>query len=81
MRKPKQSSKTTKVSIKKDKTRNSNKKKYKVRNWREYNESLVRRGSVDFWIEKGLAEVWKEGDTIIIRKKRGAQRQYSDSTV
>lgn len=57
------------------------KKQYKVRNWREYNESLVRRGSLEFWIEKGIAEVWKEDGKIIIRKKRGAQQQYSSGAI
>lgn len=81
MRKPKVSKKRINVSAKKDKRRKTNKKKYKVRNWKEYNESLVRRGSLEFWIERGIAEVWQEGDTIIIRKKRGGQRQYSDQAI
>lgn len=81
MRKPKLPKRPKQSSVKKDKSRKEQKKKYKVRNWKEYNESLVRRGSLDFWIEQGIAEVWKEGDTLIIRKKRGAQQQYSDSAI
>ena len=81
MRKAKRSKKGTKALVKKDTRRETAKKKYKVRNWKEYNESLVRRGSIEFWIEQGLAEVWKEGDTIIIRKKRGGQREYQDSLI
>lgn len=84
MKKPKLPKGPTKRSVRKDdgkKTSKKNKKKYKVRNWKEYNESLVRRGSLEFWIEKGMAEVWQEDGKIIIRKKRGAQRQYSDSTI
>ncbi len=81
MRKATASKKATEVIVKKDTRRRSTKKRYRVRNWKEYNESLVRRGSIEFWIEKGLAEVWREGDTIIIRKKRGGQRQYHDSLI
>lgn len=68
-------------SKRKETARKTKKKQYKVRNWHEYNESLVRRGSIEFWIEKGIVEVWKEGNTIIIRKKRGGQRQYPDSLI
>jgi len=53
---------------------------YKVRNWHEYNESLVQRGSLDLWIEKGIAKKWK----IIIEKedrKKGAQTYYSDTAI
>lgn len=81
MRKPTLPKRIKQSSVKKDKPRATQKKTYKVRNWKEYNESLVRRGSLEFWIEKGIAEVWKEGDTLIIRKKRGAQQQYSDSAI
>jgi len=47
-----------------------NKKKYKVRNWKEYNDSLVNRGSLEFWIEQGYrvnVEVTQEGGD---KKKR-----------
>src|SRR3989339_503734 len=81
MRKPKLPKRPKQSSVRKDKTTNATKKPYKVRNWHEYNESLVRRGSLEFWIEQGIAEVWKENGTIIIRKKRGAQQQYSDSAI
>ena len=81
MKKPNVSTNTTKAPAKKDKRRATHKKKYKVRNWKEYNESLVNRGSLDFWIEQGIAEVWQDKDHIVIRKKRGAQRQYSDQAI
>lgn len=54
---------------------------YKIRNWKEYNDSLVRRGSLEFWIEQGLAEVWKEPDGTIVIRKRGAQKQYTDAAI
>jgi hypothetical protein len=28
------------------------KKKYKVRNWKEYNEALVNRGRIEFWLSE-----------------------------
>lgn len=82
MRKPKLPKRPLRKNlVNKDRAGKTNKKKYKVRNWKEYNESLVRRGSLEFWIEKGIAQVWKEDGKIIIRKKRGAQKQYSDSAI
>lgn len=81
MRKPKLPKRPRQSLVKKDKPGTTKKKTYKVRNWKEYNESLVRRGSLEFWIEKGIAEVWSENGTIIIRKKRGAQKQYSDNAI
>lgn len=35
-----------------------NKKKYKVRNWKEYNQALVDRGKVLFWITEEAMEKW-----------------------
>lgn len=81
MKKPKLPKRPIKKSIRKDGGKKTGKKKYKVRNWKEYNESLVRRGSLEFWIEKGIVEVWKEDGKIIIRKKRGGQKQYSDGAI
>ena len=34
------------------------KAKYRVRNWSEYNKSLINRGNLTFWIEEGLDKVW-----------------------
>lgn len=51
-----------------------------MRNWHEYNESLVQRGSLDVWIEKGIIKSWK----IEIDKddrKRGAQPYYSEKAI
>ena len=35
-----------------------NKKKYKVRNWKEYNKSLIRRGSLTLWITEDIESWW-----------------------
>lgn len=82
MKKPKLPKRPIKQSTKKDKTGKTPKNKYKVRNWKEYNESLVRRGSLEFWIEKGIIKSWKIG---IIdengKRKRGYQKRYSDDAI
>lgn len=58
------------------------KKKYKIRNWKEYNESLVNRGSLDFWIEQG-ARVTVEVEVVDIdgKKRRGRPIKHSTEVV
>ena len=53
------------------------KDKYKVTNWKEYNEGLKKRGSLRLWIHNDVAEKWKHTGT----KKRGGQQQYSDMAI
>lgn len=70
--------------VKKDTARKTNKKKYKIRNWKEYNESLVQRGSLEFWIkkEKELGRHWKvEIIDETGKRKRGASSQYSNGAI
>lgn len=55
--------------------------KYRVRNWSEYNNALVNRYNITMWIEEGIAEVWKEGNKIIIRRKKGAPKTYSEKAI
>lgn len=65
-------------SPKKDTTKKTkNKKNYKLRNWKEYNETLVNRGRIDVWVEKGILEKWYSKPT----GKPGAQRKYTDKAV
>lgn len=69
----------TKSSTKQKSSKNK-KKKHKVINWHEYNEALRQRGSLDVWIEKGLAEGWvetPEGG----KKKLGGQKKYSNLAI
>ena len=35
------------------------KAKYRVRNWSEYNAALVKRGSLDIWIDEAMAKDWE----------------------
>ena len=37
------------------------KKKYRVLNWRDYNQALKQRGSLTFWISDDLESNWYEG--------------------
>lgn len=34
-------------------------KRYRVTNWRAYNESLVRRGDITFWFSPEMLSVWE----------------------
>lgn len=55
-----------------------NKKKYKVRNWKEYNQALVDRGKVLFWITEEAMSNWQEQRGT---GKRGKPQQYSDTAI
>ena len=47
----------TKKSNKKDQSKKKNNQKtYKIRNWREYNDALVERGSIEFWMDPKTLE-------------------------
>ena len=50
---------------------------YRVRNWKEYDDALVRRGSLTLWVEEATLQAWRyQGPT-----PRGAQFQYSDTAI
>lgn len=51
---------------------------YKVRNWREYNESLVRRGDVTFWFSDAVVDAWEHENG---EKENGRPFKYSDRTI
>lgn len=68
----------SKTKSKRSKVR-KNKPKYKIRNWREYNEMLVNRGRIDVWVEKGALETWFAKDPK--KRKRGAKKRYSDQAI
>lgn len=55
------------------------KDKYKVKNWRSYNEGLKNRGSLTVWIEEGVANGWKH--TQQGKAKRGGQCSYSNLAI
>ena len=55
------------------------KAQYRVRNWAEYNQALVRRGSITLWISDDVIGAWQA--TPPQPRPRGGQRQYSDGAI
>ena len=55
----------------------SNKKKYKIINWPEYNEALKKRGMLDVYVDEYVLEQWNAKPN----NKRGAQPVYSDLAI
>ncbi len=53
------------------------KKKYKVTNWKEYEQSLCNRGSLTLWISPSVIKSWKPRTS----KKRGGQQRFSDKAI
>ena len=60
------------------KKKTGGKKKYKVRNWREYNQALVNRGKILFWITEEAIREWEEQQKT---GKRGKPKQFSDTAI
>lgn len=54
------------------------KHRYRVRNWREYNAALVRRGSLTVWLDEAALDGWFEAQK---SGGRGASRTYSDLAI
>ena len=52
-------------------------KKYKVTNWKEYEQSLCNRGSLTLWISPSVIKSWKPRTT----KRRGRQQLFSDRAI
>ena len=50
------------------------KKANRVRNWCDYNEALVNRGSITFWFDEKAIKNWHAKET----SKRGRPKKYSD---
>jgi len=57
---------------------NKKKRQYRIRNWRDYNSALARRGSLTLWVEQGAVNKWR--DTAAPRR-RGRRRLYSDLAI
>lgn len=53
------------------------KKKYKVTNWKEYEQSLCNRGSSTLWISPSVIKSWKPRTS----KKRGRKQHFSDQVI
>ena len=59
------------------KKKTNNKKKYKVRNWREYNNSLVERGNIELWMDAKTLKKWKAK----LQGKKGRAQLYTDLAI
>ena len=53
------------------------KKKYRVTNWKEYEQSLSNRGSLTLWISPSVIISWIPRTS----KKRGRQQRFSDRAI
>jgi IS5 family transposase len=50
---------------------------YRIRNWKQYNDALVRRGSLTLWVDQATLQAWRyQGPP-----QRGAQFRYSDTAI
>jgi Transposase DDE domain len=50
---------------------------YRIRNWKQYNDALVSRGSLTLWVDRDTLQAWKyQGPS-----QRGAQFEYSDTAI
>jgi IS5 family transposase len=50
---------------------------YRIRNWKQYNEALVRRGSLTLWVEDSTLDAWRYRGPA----QQGAQFEYSDTAI
>ena len=57
---------------------NKKKRQYRIRNWRDYNSALVRRGSLTLWVEQGVVNRWRDTAAPV---RRGRRRLYSDLAI
>jgi hypothetical protein len=58
--------------------RQAKKAKYRVRNWREYNAALVKRGSLTVWLDEEIARSWENQAHT---GERGHPEVYKDSWI
>jgi hypothetical protein len=62
---------------KQKKTQSRPKRLYRVQNWSDYENALVQRGSITFWISEEFAKIWLYTG----KKQRGSQFDYSDKAI
>ena len=56
---------------------NQTEKKYRIRNWKEYNKALINRVSISIWFSDDVIEKWNAKQSI----KRGRPKIYSDEAI
>ena len=57
---------------------NKEKRRYRIRNWPDYNKALVRRGGLTLWVEQGAVNKWRDAAA---PARRGCRRFYSDLAI
>jgi hypothetical protein len=57
---------------------NKPKRRYRIRNWPDYNSALVRRGSLTLWVEQSAVNKWRDTAAPV---RRGRRRRYSDLAI
>jgi len=50
---------------------------YRVKNWSEYEQALIQRGSIIFWLSDDIEQIWLYAG----EKQRGSQFDYSDKAI
>lgn len=69
------------VRMKQKQQKEQEKKKkvaYKVRNWSEYNQALINRGSLTVWFDEGIMQKWTDAKQT---GKRGHPFEYADVAI
>lgn len=51
---------------------------YRVRNWSQYNAALVKRGSLEIWVDEAVAQAWTSKEET---GERGRPEAYKDSWI
>lgn len=51
---------------------------YRIKNWSQYNKSLVQRGSINFWFSEESIKKWKSTSHTC---ERGRPQEYSDDAI
>ena len=69
---------TFRIMKKKRKTRRVKKQKYRIRNWKEYNAALVKRGSLTLWFDEEAIAEWSKVEP---SDKRGRPLKYSEIAI
>jgi hypothetical protein len=59
------------------KTHSRPKSLYRVKNWSEYDQALVQRGSITFWLSEDFEKTW----SYVGEKQRGSQFEYSEQAM
>lgn len=53
-------------------------KKYHIKNWSQYNRSLIQRGSINFWFSEEAINKWRNTNHTC---KKGRPQEYSDDAI